>query len=261
MDSLCFSGRCESPSPDDLYLRAISGDTAAIQAFLQLYPEDSRLTEVEDLQFGVRLRGILKRLNAQSKLGITDLTPDEESFLKVMQDRELNPTQAAGRIEQWLNVYDSGAQVAQDELSELIALAKHEQQRLLERAPLNVIDTRAEKLLNRIRQVMETDDPSRVRKELKGIVDTFGEIDWAKPAVDEAAKQLSEFEARVELLENINTDASADANSKSRNRWEVKMRSRHQRNLIASDGFVLAVEALCKTCCSPVGSVSGVRRL
>ena len=203
------------PSPDDLYLRAISGDTAAIQAFLQLYPEDARLTEVEDLQFSVRLRGILKRMNAQSKLGITDLTPDEESFLKVMQDRELNPTQAAGRIEEWLNVYDSGAEGTQDELSELITLAKHEQQRLLERAPLNVIDTRAEKLLNRIRQVMETDDPSRVRKELKGIVDIFGEIDWAKPAVDEATKQLSEFEASVELLKKSKTEAPADANSNS----------------------------------------------
>ena len=126
--------------------------------------------------------------------------------------RELEPTQAAGRLEHWLNVYDSGAAVDHEELSELIELAKREQQRLLVRAPLNAIDKRAGNLLKRIRQVIENGDPARVRKELGGIIDAFGKIDWAKPAVDEAARQLKEFDASQQLLDEIQSEPPVDSN-------------------------------------------------
>lgn len=193
------------PSANALYIEALAGNTGSIQAFLQLYPEDPRHTEVQDLQVGFRLRGVLKRLGTQNKLGITELTASEESFVNMMKGRDLEPTQAAGQIEHWLNVYDAGAAVADAELSELISLARHEQQRLLERAPLNAIDKRAGDLLNRIRQVLDTQDPKRIRKELNGIIDTFGNIDWAEPAVTEATKQLKDFEARLDLLDGINS--------------------------------------------------------
>lgn len=182
------------PSADELYMDALTGNTGAIQAFLQLYPNDPRYTEVEDLQVSNKLQGVLNRLKTQSQFGITELSPSEESFMNVMLDRELEPTRAAGRIENWLNVYDSGGDVDDGQLDELIFLAKREQQRLLARAPLNAVDNRAVNLLNRIRQVLDSNDPERVRKELNGIVDTFEKIDWAAPAVREARSQLEKFE-------------------------------------------------------------------
>jgi len=201
-----FFWAMQTPSPDELYIDALSGNTTAIQAFLRLYPNDRRYTEVEDLQMWNKLRGVLNRLNTQSKLGITDLSPSEESFIAVMEGRQLNPTQAAGKIEQWLNVYDSDADASNLEMSEMIALAKREQLRLLERAPLNVIDKRAGNLLNRVRTALESDNPEQVRKELNAIIETFSEIDWAGPAVDEATRQLNEMEA----LQGKNDDADAD---------------------------------------------------
>jgi serine/threonine-protein kinase len=207
---LLFLWAMRTPSADELYMEALAGNTTSIQVFLQMYPNDPRITEVEDLQISVKLRGVLKRLSAQGRLGITKLLPSEESFILAMDGRELEPTQAAGRLEHWLNVYDSGASVDHEELSELIELAKREQQRLLVRAPLNAIDKRAGNLLKRIRQVLENGDPTRVRKELSGIIDTFGKIDWAKPAVDEAARQLKEFEASQQLLDEIQTEPPAD---------------------------------------------------
>ncbi|MDB4759993.1 serine/threonine protein kinase, partial [bacterium] len=201
-----FFWAMQTPSPDELYIDALSGNTTAIQAFLRLYPNDRRYTEVEDLQMWNKLRGVLNRLNTQSKLGITDLSPSEESFIAVMEGRQLNPTQAAGKIEQWLNVYDSDADASNLEMSEMIALAKREQLRLLERAPLNVIDKRAGNLLNRVRKALESDNPEQVRKELNAIIETFSEIDWAGPAVDEATRQLNEMEA----LQGKNDDADAD---------------------------------------------------
>jgi len=201
-----FFWAMQTPSPDELYIDALSGNTTAIQAFLRLYPNDRRYTEVEDLQMWNKLRGVLNRLNTQSKLGITDLSPSEESFIAVMEGRQLNPTQAAGKIEQWLNVYDSDADASNLEMSEMIALAKREQLRLLERAPLNVIDKRAGNLLNRVRTALESDNPEQVRKELNAIIETFSEIDWAGPAVDEATRQLNEMEA----LQGKRDDADAD---------------------------------------------------
>lgn len=193
---ILFFWAMQTPSPDELYLDALSGNTTAMQAFLQLYPNDRRYTEVEDLQMGTKLRGMLKRLNAQEKLGITDLSPSEESFVSVMEGRELNPTLAAGKIEKWLNVYDSDADsdASNLELGEMIAMAKREQQRLLERAPLNAIDKRAGNLLSRVRRALESDDPVQVRKELNAIIDMFKESEWAGPAVDEATRQLKEIE-------------------------------------------------------------------
>ncbi len=211
---ILFFWAMQTPSPDELYIDALSGNTTAMQAFLQLYPNDRRCTEVEDLHMGTKLRGVLKRLNTQARLGITDLSPSEESFVRVMEGRDLNPTEAAGKIEQWINVYDSNADSDPSnlELGEMIAMAKREQQRLLERAPLNAIDKRAGNLLNRVRRALESDDPVQVRKELKAIIDTFNEIDWAGPAVDEATRQLNAIEALQ--AENDGIDAEPNLPSK-----------------------------------------------
>ena len=208
LGGVLFLWAMQTPSPDELYIDALSGNSTAMQAFLQLYPDDPRHTEVEDLQMGIKLRGVLKRLNAQSKLGITDLSPSEESFVRSMQDRDLNPTKAAGKIEQWLAVYD--ADVTDPELREMVELAKRERQRLLERAPLNAIDKRAGSLLTRIRVALQSDDPEQVRKELNGIIVTFESIDWAKPAVDEAKRQLDKVEATQDQVEE-STGGSPDA--------------------------------------------------
>ena len=193
-----FVWAMQTPSPDALYLDSLTGDTTAMQAFLQLYPNDPRCTEVEDLQIGRKLRGVLNRLNAQVKLGITELSPSEESFLSVMEGRELNPTQAAGKIEQWLNIYRSDAQLSNLELSEMITMAEREQQRLLKRAPLNAIDKRAGNLLKRVRKALDSDDPEQTKRELNAIIDTFGEIDWANPAVEEATRQRNQLDAAQE---------------------------------------------------------------
>ncbi|MGI9468075.1 MAG: serine/threonine protein kinase [Rubripirellula sp.] len=203
-----FFWAMQTPSPDDLYIDALGGNTTAMQAFLQLYPEDPRYTEVKDLQMGSKLRGVLKRLNAQNKLGITDLSPSEESFVNVMDGRDFNPTLAAGKIEQWLNLYDSGDDVSNVELGEMIAMAKREQQRLLERAPLNAIDKRAGTLLNRVRKALESNDPAQVRKELNAIITMFGDIDWAKPAVSEAASQLKKFDESQRKTDDLELDSS-----------------------------------------------------
>lgn len=209
-----FFWAMQTPSPDTLYLDALSGNTTAMQAFLQLYPDDPRSIEVQDLKIGIKLRGVLKRLKAQSKLGITELSPSEQSFVSVMEGRELNPRDAADKIDQWLNVYGTEAVIQDMELREMVAMAKRERQRLRERAPLNAIDPRAADLLKRVQDAVESEDPDRTRKALVGIIDTFDKIDWAEPAVEEAARQLNAFDAAQ--AENEDNESDLQLNSGDR---------------------------------------------
>ena len=65
--AFCSSGPCKRRHPMNSISPPLSGNTTAMQAFLQLYPNDRRYTEVEDLQMGTKLRGMLKRLNAQER--------------------------------------------------------------------------------------------------------------------------------------------------------------------------------------------------
>ena len=187
---LAFAMR--SPDSDVLFNQAMSGDTGAMKAFLKLYPEDPRFTEVQDVQVSNRLRGILKRLQAQSNLAVTALQPFEEGFVNSMEGRNLNPTQAAERIKQGLNVYDLQTATSTEGLDELIIMAEYERQRLLQRAPLHSLDPRVEELLTQIRKAMASGDTDRINRELNGIIRTFLETDWALPAVQEAQQRLKE---------------------------------------------------------------------
>ena len=72
------------------------------------------------------------------------------------------------------------------------------------------MDNRAVNLLNRIRQVLDSNDPERVRKELNGIVDTFEKIDWAAPAVQEARSQLEKFENALQDGEATESEPSGN---------------------------------------------------
>ena len=75
---------------------------------------------------------------------------------------------------------------------------------------MNAIDKRAGSLLTRIRLALQSDDPEQVMKELNGIIVTFESIDWAKPAVDEAKRQLDKVEATQDQVEE-STGGSPDA--------------------------------------------------
>ena len=185
-----FALSMRSPGADELFAKSMNGDSAAMQEFLNYHLDDPRYTEVQDLKVGTKLRGTLNRLQAQSKLGITALQPFEEGFSNAMEERNLNPTLAAIRIKQWLNVFDLQNATASDELRGLIILAEYERKRLLERVPLNAIDSRAETLLTQIRKATASGDADRIDRELDGIIETFREAEWAEPAVREAQKQL-----------------------------------------------------------------------
>ncbi len=179
------------PSADQLYASAVdANELSAMMAFLRRFPDDPRHPQVLDLKMQNQLTGQLKRMETQKKLGVTPLHAFEESFYAAMQLRLNQPREAAQRLKQWLIVYDSPESELSPNLSRLIELAQYERAQLELRGPMIILDPRAKEMITEIRALANEDDQELVRKKLTGIIESFQELDWARPAVEEAQRQL-----------------------------------------------------------------------
>ncbi len=179
------------PTADQLYQAAIAdGDRGAMMAFTNRYPDDPRYDEVLNLYMQDQLAGQLKRLKTQQKLGLTPLRAFEAGFLAALEEQDQQPAESVERLKQWLVVYDSPESELNPNLGRLIELARHQQRQLADRAPAIIIDPRAEEMIAEIRSLVDQSDSEQARKKLNGIIETFRPLDWAKPAVAEAVRQL-----------------------------------------------------------------------
>ncbi|MGI9472731.1 MAG: serine/threonine protein kinase [Rubripirellula sp.] len=177
------------PNRGELFDAAMQGDTGAMQAFLKNFPEDLEATTVLDRKNTVELNGVLKRFRTHLRLNVSPLDASEETFLHAMEARDTNPEVSSARIEDWLAVYES--QESTPEMKKLIDLATHEVERLRERPTPPQDDERLAKLLDQIQTAVETADPAVIHKQLDGIISTFGDTDWAQPAVKRAREELA----------------------------------------------------------------------
>ena len=129
---------------------------------------------------------MLTRLSAQDKLGIEPLLAAEEGFIAAMQGREQAPRESSERIQQWLNAFDNEANRSDTNLSPLIELAEYEQARLARIDPSGSLDSRVNELMKEIEAAEQLDDRAEAKKRLQGIIETFENQDWARPAVERA---------------------------------------------------------------------------
>jgi serine/threonine protein kinase len=178
-----------SPSSDELFERAQNGDRSAIDSFIKSYPEDPRTSGLLQRQRSKRLLGVLKRLQTQSRLGLTQLTSAQEGFLTAMKDRQTQPAAALARVEGWLAVFEETSAQSQD-IADLIELARFESERLKNDNRVTSLDPKAIELISKINDSVQKDDEVALRKMLGGVIDNFSDKSWAAPAVDEARLQL-----------------------------------------------------------------------
>ncbi len=182
------------PSADELYQGAIGGDAGAMRTFIRRFPDDHRYPEIFNRHMENRLTGVLKRLKTQAKLGVTPLDASEEGFVGALEGREQEPERSMQKLEQWLNVYGNDDAEEDEELKELVELARHEQASLAVRAPEIIVDARAQDLIDDIRETVTGTDSEAIRRKLVGIIETFRGDAWARPAVDEAKRQLDSLD-------------------------------------------------------------------
>ncbi|TWU46418.1 serine/threonine protein kinase [Rubripirellula reticaptiva] len=181
--------------PDASYQAAIeSGEVAKLSSFLRRFPDDERANEIRDLQMELRVAATLRRFSAQDKIGIVELGPAELGFIAALKDRKTKPNESAERVGQWLNVFDGSAEAeSAPVLAELLELARYQRDRLKTRSPQRIEDSRTAELLKEVRDIRLLSNKDEIRKKLTGIIETFGDLGWAEPAVEEARKRLQQL--------------------------------------------------------------------
>lgn len=177
---------------DQLYDAVVSTNSlVSMEAFLRRFPDDDRADDVMAMRMQKRIATTVRRLNAQKSIGLKPLSPAEEGFIATMSERYTDPDNAVERLSHWIDAF--GADESTNEsVAELGELARYEQSRLKSPLPSVAMDERATVLINEIRSAMDTLDNAAATKKLRGIVETFKGVDWAKPAVKEARRLLPE---------------------------------------------------------------------
>ncbi len=179
------------PSADQAYVTILeTDDLQVMEDFLRRFQDDPRYQEVLDLRMATKLSRTLKRLNTQAKLGVTPLDAFQQGFIDAMEDRQQNPKRASERIGLWLDIHDHSASQLDPVEQEMIELAIHEMKQLVKRAPAIILDPKAKELIKRIHQSVEQGSGEETRKLLEGILSLYADDEWARPAREEAERQL-----------------------------------------------------------------------
>ncbi|MDA8743460.1 serine/threonine protein kinase [Rubripirellula amarantea] len=184
------------PSADQVYEQLDNDfDASLAQTFMRRFPGDSRFDDVQERWMESRVLATLKRLRAKSKLGLTPMDPAEESFLLALEDRQTEPAESAKKLAAWLNVFDSDKDEVDSELLELVELARHQQAHLAIQTPVSKVDDRAAELIRDMDQWENQADRETIVRKLNGVIVTFGQQEWASPAVQEAKERLQELQS------------------------------------------------------------------
>lgn len=211
---------------DQIYETVLSTHSiGSMESFLRRFPDDDRFGEVTAMRMQKRIATTMRRLNAQKTIGLKPLSPAEEGFLAAMSRRHSDPDDAASRLSHWIDAFggnrvvagvadpsDVGEQsdvgehsgvgksdrnvggdaneAANRALAELVELARYERRRLESPTPAVAMDPRAAELIQEIRSAADTLGETAASRKLRGIIETFKDVDWAKPAVEEAERTM-----------------------------------------------------------------------
>lgn len=195
------------PGPDELYEMAMqareSDDTEAFRSradqFLRLYEKDPRRDELIIAMEEMDAYQVIRKLRAQASRagGVDQLPSEEQAFLLAMEDRRFAPRSTQSRLRQWLAVYAPGGQSLANpsrtvSRQVMIRAAENEIKRL-EETSSEAIDQRVVDVKARMDWGAENLSVPEQKKLLEGIVGLFADRAWAKEAVSEAKKRLSEL--------------------------------------------------------------------
>lgn len=204
------------PSADALFAALQSAEqegdltlnTATIDRFLESYPDDERIAQVQRWQHQAAVERTLKRLSARARRvgGDSRLDPPAHGFLDAMQLRETSSEQAAAHLRAWLDVFaveqsnavdqsnaveQSSAGNTNAEIERLTRLIRTELTRLeSEDAQTLANDPRVALLSARIAASQTMNEVERTAL-LRGLVRLYQNDAWAQPVVERAKELLS----------------------------------------------------------------------
>jgi serine/threonine-protein kinase len=193
-------------SADALYQRitaaTVDGDADAlataepdIKTFLARYSDDPRANDLQALQAEIELDRLQRRLERRLRLGGKNhsLSAVERAYAAARHTAEFDPTEAIKKYQALLAVYSGD-----DSLSKTDRQCVELAQRQLARLEIETRDAQASDLAELDRQFQRADalrstDPATATRIWQGVIDLYGDQDWARPAVEKARQSLDEL--------------------------------------------------------------------
>ncbi|TWT77064.1 Serine/threonine-protein kinase PknB [Posidoniimonas polymericola] len=197
------------PSADEVYGRitaaADQGDQALlgverdISRFLERFPDDPRAAELEPLQEQLAFAHTERRMFAKLRLREASDAPIESLYLQAMRRANDQPEHALRDLQAIIGLLKHAeSDAAQGEDSRALLQLVEEQARRLERR----VERRSKSQLPFLEERLSTaealasDAPSEAADICRSILQLYGELDWAEPAVGRARALLSEVEPK-----------------------------------------------------------------
>ncbi len=197
----------EPPTADELYEainqkndrenpRLLLEAERDIEQFMQQYPQDLRVEELQELQEEIELQRLQRRLQAKARRGQSTDSPLEQLYLHATREMDLHPELAAQQLQALIDLYGSTERLTPDQ-SRCIALARKQLRRLreeIERQQQLHLPLLQEQLNNAIK--LESSDPDRARQMYLGIVRLYRDKPWAHDLVRQVRERLSRLADR-----------------------------------------------------------------
>ena len=167
--------------------------------FLTRFPDRPEASMVSDLLVDARITGVEKRLTLKAKLRSGEQPLVEEAYLQALAVRRQQPQEAKRKLEQWLAIFETQVDPKDAELGDLPQIAKIAIARFQRRIDLALKesidpgqqDPRVLSLMERIDEAATLPEEARQAR-LQSVLDSFGDQDWAEPAVTRAEKLMRE---------------------------------------------------------------------
>jgi len=187
------------PSPDQLYATIMAvGDDAdpqtllsvddAVDRFLELNPDDPRADTVRSIKEEIELYRLQKRYDRRARLrgGVDSLDPVERAYLDAVRLADSDPINAQQKLHAFIDIFSDPN--ADETTARCLRLAQEQIQQLSARTK-KIIDTQLALLQRRldVADRLQAEDPQCAAAIRRGIIELYGDVSWAQPAVQRAA--------------------------------------------------------------------------
>jgi serine/threonine-protein kinase len=165
-----------------------------VQRFLELYPEDTRASEIKETLDEISILKTLRRLQVRSgyradKFDAQSIDPIEQSTIDCLRLASVDPKAAIKKIDALLLVFASAEQLSPYQKRLIDANRK-----LREQLQKNGLSSTPNHAANQLSQQMRWADlnlnPEERRLFLHGIVELYSEKSWAKEIMDSVKLEL-----------------------------------------------------------------------
>jgi predicted Ser/Thr protein kinase len=185
--------RISAAAASERRVEALVAVESDIDSFLEHYPSDPRARALEGYKQIIELHRLERRLERRVRRGDVDerLSPIELSYAEAVRHADLDPELAVTQLKALINLHEDETSMTES-TRQCVALARRRLVHLQQR----VDQTRSDHLATLERRMeraaeLSPNQPEQAARIYRGVVELFGDKDWARPVVDQARRELA----------------------------------------------------------------------